>query len=141
MAIARNQAKAPVLPKEAVDVPEIGGEVIVRGLLLTERLALFVDHLPAKAGSAPPAAAEGAQPIATEAAPAEATLVDAAADPQRFIHIPRLLALCVLASDQLPLWSVQQWEEFGAQHFEASLRLFHVAQRLSGLDIEVAKKN
>lgn len=32
---------APVLPKETVAVDELGGEVVVRGLLLSERLALY----------------------------------------------------------------------------------------------------
>lgn len=32
---------APVLPKETVAVEELGGEVVVRGLLLSERLALY----------------------------------------------------------------------------------------------------
>lgn len=124
MAIDRNQARAPVLPKEAVDVPEIGGEVIVRGLLLTERLALFVENLPA------------AQAAGEEGAP-----IDGAPSANRYIHIPRMLARTVLASDGEPLWTETQWEEFGAVHFEASLALFRTAQRLSGLDIEDARKN
>jgi hypothetical protein len=123
MAIDRNQAKPPVLPKEAVDVQEIGGEVIVRGLLLTERLALFVENLP-------PAQAAGEGPA-----------IDGPPAADRYVHIPRMLARTVLASDGEPLWTEAQWQEFGAVHFEASLRLFRVAQRLSGLDIEEARKN
>ena len=42
MALLKNQIKPPVLPAEAVDVPELGGEVIVRGLLLRQRLDLAV---------------------------------------------------------------------------------------------------
>ena len=41
MALKKSEIKAPVLPKEAVQVDELGGEVIVRGLLLRERLAIF----------------------------------------------------------------------------------------------------
>jgi hypothetical protein len=133
MAIDRNQARAPVLPKEAVDVPEIGGEVIVRGLLLTERLAMFVENLPAT-------------DVATDVVPATSDVVPAkagtqASGPDRYIHIPRMLARTVLASDGDPLWTEAQWQEFGAVNFEASLRLFRVAQRLSGLDVEEARKN
>lgn len=128
MAIDRNQARAPVLPKEAIDVPEIGGEVIVRGLLLTERLALFVENLPARSSG-------------DEAAGAEGPPIDGAPSANRFIHIPRMLARTVLASDGEPLWTEAQWEHFGAVHFEASLGLFRIAQRLSGLDIEDARKN
>lgn len=123
MAIDRNQARPPVLPKEAVDVPEIGGEVIVRGLLLTERLALFVENLPQ-------AQAEG-----------EEAVIDGPVAADRYIHIPRMLARTVLAADGKPLWTEAQWEEFGAVHFDVALRLFHVAQRLSGLQVEEAKKN
>jgi hypothetical protein len=31
----------PVVPKETVTVPELGGDVIVRGLLLTDRIRFF----------------------------------------------------------------------------------------------------
>ena len=106
-------------------MPEIGGEVIVRGLLLTERLALFVENLPA-------AQAAGA---------GEETAIDGPPAADRYVHIPRMLARTVLASDGEPLWTEAQWQEFGAVHFEASLALFRTAQRLSGLDIEEAKKN
>lgn len=41
MALKKSEIKAPVLPKEAVQVDELGGEVVVRGLLLRERLAIF----------------------------------------------------------------------------------------------------
>lgn len=34
---------APILPKETVTVDELGGEVVVTGLLLKDRFALFVD--------------------------------------------------------------------------------------------------
>lgn len=37
----KSQIASPVLPRETVDVPALGGEVVVRGLLFSERLALF----------------------------------------------------------------------------------------------------
>ena len=43
MALKKSEIKPPVLPKETHEVPEMGGEVVVRGLLLRERLALFDD--------------------------------------------------------------------------------------------------
>lgn len=125
-AVSRSAARAPVLPKETIDdaavVEAIGGAVIVRGMLLTERLALFVDNLPVTG-------ADGADGAGGDSPPA------------RFVHIPRVLAATVLAGDNRPLWNEATWEEFGATNFEVSLRLFGVAQRLSGLDIEDAKKN
>lgn len=39
--LKKSQIASPVLPKETVDVPELGGEVVVRGLLFSERLALL----------------------------------------------------------------------------------------------------
>lgn len=39
--LSKSQIASPVLPREAVDVVELGGEVVVRGLLFSERLALF----------------------------------------------------------------------------------------------------
>lgn len=106
--LKREQIAPPVLPKEAHEVPDLGGGVIVRGLLLRERLALFDD-----------ARGEGA----------------------RFGHLCAVLAACVVDADGKQVWSADQWEEFGAAHFEAALGLFKIAQRLSGLDVEERKKN
>lgn len=41
MALSRDKLKRPALPKESVDVPALGGEVIVRGMFLSERLELW----------------------------------------------------------------------------------------------------
>ena len=38
MAITRDKLRRPSLPKETVDVPALGGDVVVRGMLLAERL-------------------------------------------------------------------------------------------------------
>lgn len=108
MTLKKSDIKAPVLPKEAVQVAELGGDVIVRGLLLSERLALFAGIN--EAGKA-------------------------------FAHIPRVLAATVHDADGLPVFSEAEWEAFGASSFEAALRLFAVARRLSGLDAEVTEKN
>lgn len=35
----RGDFRPPVLAKETVEVPELGGEVVVRGMLLSERMA------------------------------------------------------------------------------------------------------
>jgi hypothetical protein len=47
MALTKAQITDPVLPKETVDVPEMGGEVIVQALMLEERLQLAAADLPA----------------------------------------------------------------------------------------------
>lgn len=43
MALNRNSLTLPVLPSETVAVAALGGEVIVRGLRLSERLGIFAD--------------------------------------------------------------------------------------------------
>lgn len=108
MALRRNEIAAPVLPKETHECGPLGGEVVVRGLLLRERLALFDDAL---------------------------------AGAQKYGHISAVLAACVVDAEGEPVYTVEQWEQFGAAHFEAALALFRVAQRLSGLDVEERKKN
>ena len=108
MALKKSEIKPPVLPKETHDVPELGGEVVVRGLLLSERLALFAD---------------------------------AQADGGRFSHIARLLACVVIDAEGKPVFTADEWEQFGASNFEAVLRVFEIARRLSGLDAEVREKN
>lgn len=108
MPLRKADIKPPVLPRETHECAPLGGEVVVRGLLLRERLALFDD---ANSGGV------------------------------RFGHLSAVLAACVLDADGKPVFTIDEWETFGAQHMEAALQLFAVAQRLSGLDVEDAKKN
>lgn len=104
--LKRANIAPPAPPSEAVQVDAMGGEVVVRGLLLRDRLAL------ATAGGA-----------------------------DKFGQVSALLAASVVDADGEPVWTQQQWEAFGARHFEEALRLFVVAQRLSGLDAEETEKN
>lgn len=111
MAIERATLKPPVLPKQAVPVASLGGEVIVRGLKLSERLALFANL--GEAGAAPE---------------------------QAFVHVPRVLARVVVLADGAPVFSEEEWEVHGATWPEEVFELFRVAQKLSGLDGDDAKK-
>ena len=43
MALNRNSLTLPALPSETVAVAALGGDVIVRGLKLSDRLAIFAD--------------------------------------------------------------------------------------------------
>lgn len=104
MALKKSDIKKPVLPKEAVQVDELGGEVIVRGLLLRQRLELFGNK-------------------------------------QAEARIGQMLAATVIDAEGLPVFTADEWEEFGAVHFDACLKLFTVAQRLSGMALEVERKN
>ncbi len=108
--IKRDKIKPPVLPREAVPVLALGGDVVVRGMLLSERLALI--------GSA----REQGGAV-------------------NFSYIAQVLATCVLAGDDLPVYTAEQWEEFGAQHMGEALALFEKCQALSGLDGEASKKS
>lgn len=106
--LKKAQVASPVLPKETVEVAELGGDVVVRGLLFSERLAIY-----AGAGE----------------------------DGRTFAQIPVLLAQTVIDADGVAIYSADEWEQFGARHMDALLRLFAVAKRLSGLDAEAAAKN
>lgn len=122
MPIDRNQVPAPEVPREEIEVPELGGSVTVRGLLLTERLRISSLR-------------------AADAAPRPGETDDEAKARADTASVPRLLALTVLASDGQPLWSEAQWQAFGAQHFATALGLFNAAMRLSGFDHEGDRKN
>lgn len=91
----------PLPPKEVVDVPELGGEIIVRGLMLSDRVRILG------------AASRGAMPIS------------------------ELLASAVVDVDLEPIFTADEWEAFGAQHFVATIKLFKKAKELSGLEAEV----
>lgn len=107
--VSRSSVAAPTLPKETVEVAALDGEVIVRGLLLTERLAVE------------------ARIVALR----QAQLADSAAPDVNAI-LPVVLAICVLDADELPLWTEHQWQVFGVKHQGQALALFNVAWRLSG---------
>jgi hypothetical protein len=108
MALSRTDLALPETPREEVDLPELGGGVLVRGLLLRERLALF------------------------------AALRD---DGTSYASMGQVLAACVVQPDGTPLLTEAEWERFGGAHFAAALRVFAVAKRLSGLDVEDVEKN
>lgn len=101
--VNRSSVAAPTLPKETVEVAALDGEVIVRGLLLTERLEIQN------------------RIVSLRQAAAEVNAI-----------LPSVLALCVLAADELPLWTEQEWQVFGVKHQGQALALFNVAWRLSG---------
>lgn len=109
---------SPVLPKQSVEVEPLGGEVVVRGLLLVELLGVQ-------------------QRIATLHQAAGGG--DHAASVSEIV--PDVLALCVLDADGVSLFSRAEWQIFGGQHQAAALNLFNVAWRLSGMDRAGTAKN
>lgn len=75
----------------------MGGEVIVKGLLLSERLGLVLG------------------------------------EDTKHGRVARILSQCVMYGDRTPLFTAEQWDAFGARHYEDTLMLFQAAHRLSGL--------
>lgn len=117
--IKKADVPTPVLPKETVEgITALGGDVIVRGLLLTERLAFK---------------AQIARDQELAATPTVAAAV--------MERVPQLLALCVVDADGAAIWPAATWDEFGARHEDDALRLFNVAMRLSGFGAEDSAKN
>lgn len=121
MALSRNDVKRPVLAKETVDVPALGGEVIVRAMLASEHLGLIAEQVRrhSAAGDGDAGGALGAE----------------------FAPVSRLLALVVIDEQGQPLLDAGEWEAFGGQNPHELLRLHGVAKRLSGIDAEDVQKN
>lgn len=119
MAVVKKAGTAgPVLPKQTVEVEPLGGDVIVRGLLLVELLGVqqrIASLRQANKGG------------------------DHAASVSEIV--PDVLALCVLDADGVSLFSRAEWQIFGGQHQAAALNLFNVAWRLSGMDRTGTAKN
>ena len=113
--LKRGEVAAPTLPKQTVEVAALGGEVIVQGLLLTQRLAVQ---------SKIAALAKGAE----EGADINAVL-------------PMLLSLCVVDADGAQFFTPDQWEVFGASHQGSAIELFNIAWRLSGFAQAEVSKN
>lgn len=110
--LTRADIKAPVLRKQAVACPALGGDVVLRMLTLSERLALH-EHL-------------------REANDARG----------RYAQMAELLAVAAIDADSgLPLFSAAEWDLFAAEHTGDAMALLEVARRLSGFDAEDVEKN
>jgi hypothetical protein len=119
--VSRDSVKEPTLPKETVSAPAIGGDVVVRGMLMAERMGF--DQIIAGKRTA----------IRTDAT--------AGAYLSGYEVLPQVLSICVLADDGKPLWTEAQWQAFGGRHLSEAAALFNVAWRLSGYDQEGDAKN
>jgi hypothetical protein len=123
--INRASLAPPTLPRETVEVEALGGDVVVRGLLLTERMKLE-SRMTQAAQEAREAAPKGA-----------ADNLDAGVA----AVLPMLLAATVLDADSNPLWTTDEWQIFGGKHPQQAVALFNVAWRLAGLDRADNEKN
>lgn len=118
MTIDREKTVAPTLRQEEVVVEALGGSVIVRGLMLADRLDLWAEEQPQEGESAEDAVKRG-----------KATVVE------------RQLARMVVLEDGNPLWSAEQWKAFGQQHAEEAFRLYNLGNSFSGGDAKAIEKN
>lgn len=115
MLISRESIAPVVLPEEEVEVPEIGGTVLVRGMDMP-RLGRFDA---ARRRYVQPQDGETEQDAAERAA---------------LELIPLALHLCVLAADGAPVYSPAEWAAFAVRHGERVAYLWRVVERLAGLD-------
>ena len=114
--IKRGDVAAPTVPKQTMAVEALGGEVVVRGLLLSERMAVQTKISDLSAASV-----------------ADKTALHAI--------LPLLLALCVIDADGLALFDHDGWQAFGARHADQAVELFNTAWSLSGFNQADDAKN
>lgn len=57
-------------------------------------------------------------------------------DPQ----LSKVLSECVVDSDRFPIFSEEEWDAWGIQHLDASIRLYNRIRDLSGIDEGQAEK-
>lgn len=104
-------------------MPALGGEVIVREMLLDEKLL----NTTLQNAERVPTTGESEQEARTRAGVA---------------MVSRVLAWCVIQpGDGAPLMSRQQWREFGGSNLSEAMAAFNAALRLSGFDLEEVEKN
>lgn len=131
--------------KETVDAPELGGAVIVRGLMASEAFAL--DALRSQAlRRVREARVEHDAEMAHR--PAGATPTAFVPPPLDFAelrtyggYISQMLACAVGVPSGMALYTPEQWEVLGQHHPALVARLQAVAERLSGLRTEDVEKN
>lgn len=122
MVLNRSQVKEPKLPQQIEPCDELGGDVIVRGLLLSKRMEL--DEINDKAKE-----------------PLEGETDEQARTRAGKLVVPRTLHACVVDDEGHPLLSMDQWDIFGGAHRATTFRLFEIALRMCGRIPEDVQKN
>lgn len=118
--VTREQIAPCVLPEETVLAPSVGGDVLVRGMDITQVMR-FKSQLRA---IGKPRKGED-QATADERSGAE--------------MLPILLSMTVLAADGDPVYSAAQWSAFAIKHMGEAMQIAEVSMRLSGLEREPGK--
>jgi hypothetical protein len=122
MVLNRSQVEDPKLPQQVEPVPELGGDVIVRGLLLSARMEL--DDINEKAK-----------------VPLEGETDEEARIRAGKLVVPRMLNATVVDDEGHPIFTIGQWDVFGGAHRGTTFRLFEIALRMSGRIAEEVRKN
>lgn len=140
------KAAPPLVARaETVDVPELGGAVVVHGLLASEAFALTA--LRSRALRAVREARQEHQARCQALPPDqphpefEPPELDMAELKLYGRYLSELLAVAVRVENGLGLYSADEWELVGQHHPAVPGRLQAVAERLSGLDAEDVRKN
>lgn len=120
--IERDAVQTPVLRKQTEPMPSLGGDVIARGLLLSELLTL--SHV--QSGLRDPLPDESEEDAFARAGAA---------------MVAKTLHLGIVLADEQPMWTEQQWNLHGANHLVETMKLFALVNRLSGQDVQATEKN
>jgi hypothetical protein len=130
---------------ETVDVPELGGALLVRGLMASEVFAISGVRSQAlrrlREARAEHAQAVAALPDGATPPEFEAPVLDFDELKQYGKYISQLLACSVTLANGLAAYTAAQWEVVGQHHPGVPARLQRVAERLSGLDEGDVEKN
>lgn len=130
---------------QTVDCPELGGAVVVRGLLASEVFA--ISGLRSQAlRRVREARAEYAERVASMPAGAEPPPFEPPAlgfEEMRLYgrYTSQLLACAVTVENGMSLYTADQWEVVGQHHPGLPPRLHAVAEALSGLNVDDVEKN
>lgn len=119
MALDRSQLKLPTLPKKTIPFPLLGGEVIVRGLLLSEQLA-------------------NNSRSATEREVREGETEGEAKARANGVMALRLLSQVVIDPEGKPLLSLVEWEALSANNPVELMEFARVVSdfAIGGQDVE-----
>lgn len=120
--LSRDQVKEPTLPKETVACPALGGDVVVVGLMLSQRIAMV-----------------GLRNALGRPQPGEPPEMAASRVGGRLLA--ETLARCVHLADGTPVYTAEQWEVWGSQNTLAAMDLFTVCERLNGMAEGAIAKN
>lgn len=133
------------LRKETVDAPELGGAVVVRGLMASEAFALGALRSQSlrrvREARAEHDRTVAALPPGASAPEFDAPDLDFSELRAYGGYISQMLACTVGVPSGMALYTPDQWEVVGQHRPALVARLQAVAERLSGLNTEDVEKN